>query len=162
MPAIPTQAASRTPREAVVLIGIQATGKTTFYCTRFCRTHLRINLDMLRTRHREDALLKTCIDQGIPFVVDNTNPTVRERAKYILAARAGGFRVLGFYFESKVTAAIGRNAARSPDERVPERGIKGTAGRLELPALDEGFDQLSYVRIDESGGFTVEEWRDEV
>jgi hypothetical protein len=27
--------------------------------------------------------------------------------------------------------------------------------------LDEGFDELHYVRIDESGGFVVEGWRDE-
>jgi hypothetical protein len=33
---------------------------------------------------------------------------------------------------------------------------------MELPSLDEGFDQLFYVRIEEGGGFVVEEWQDEV
>lgn len=149
-------------KEAVVLIGIQATGKSTFFCERFCRTHVRINLDMLRTRHREEMLLKTCVEHGISFVIDNTNPTALERAKYVQPAKAAGFRVLGYYFESKVSAAIGRNSGRAEHEQVPERGIKGTAGRLELPKLVEGFDQLRYVRIQEDGTFVVEEWRDEI
>lgn len=57
-------------KEAVVLIGIQATGKSTFFGERFCGTHVR--------------------------------------------------------------------------------------------KLVEGFDQLSYVRIQEDGTFLVEEWRDEI
>lgn len=149
-------------QEAVILIGIQATGKSTFFCSRYCRSHVRINLDMLGTRHREDMLLKTCVDYGISFVVDNTNPSASERAKYIQAAKAKDFAIQGFYFESKVSAALARNAARPAQEQVPELGIKGTAGRLELPRLDEGFDALKYVRIDGDGSFLIDEWRDEV
>jgi hypothetical protein len=33
--------------EAVILTGIQAAGKSTFYQERFSGTHVRINLDML-------------------------------------------------------------------------------------------------------------------
>ncbi|MBL8896636.1 MAG: ATP-binding protein, partial [Planctomycetes bacterium] len=32
--------------EAVLLIGIPASGKSSFYAERFASTHLRINLDM--------------------------------------------------------------------------------------------------------------------
>jgi len=45
---------------------------------------------------------------------------------------------------------------------VPLCGILGTAGRMELPTRAEGFDDLFYVRIDEAGGFVIEEWKDEV
>jgi predicted kinase len=41
--------------EAVIFVGIQASGKSTFYCQRFFATHMRISLDMLRTRRRERA-----------------------------------------------------------------------------------------------------------
>ncbi len=44
--------------ELLLFIGGQASGKSTFYHQRFRDTHLRINLDMLRTRHREAILLK--------------------------------------------------------------------------------------------------------
>ena len=39
--------------EMVLFVGIQATGKSSFYLERFFRTHVRINLDMLKTHHRE-------------------------------------------------------------------------------------------------------------
>lgn len=41
--------------EAVILCGIQASGKSAFYSERFFHTHVRINLDMLRTRRREST-----------------------------------------------------------------------------------------------------------
>jgi predicted kinase len=147
--------------EAVLLCGIQATGKSTFCRERFFASHVRLNLDMLRTRRREDILLRACIGSGQAFVVDNTNPSRAERARYIAAAKPAGFRVIGFYFESRVSDAIERNARRSPPEQIPERGIKGASARLELPSRAEGFDELYYVRLTREG-FHVEEWRDEV
>lgn len=147
--------------EAVVLCGIQATGKSTFCKERFFSTHIRINLDMLRTRHREDLLLEACIAAKQPFVVDNTNPTRAERGKYIQLAQAGGFAVKGYYFESRVIAASERNAARPIELQVPDRALRGTSSRLEIPSHAEGFDELFYVRIAD-GGFLVEEWRYEV
>ena len=42
--------------DMVIFIGIQATGKSTFFQEQFADTHVRVNLDMLRTRHRERRL----------------------------------------------------------------------------------------------------------
>jgi predicted kinase len=39
--------------QAIIFMGIQACGKSTFYHHKFALTHVRINLDMLKTRHRE-------------------------------------------------------------------------------------------------------------
>src|ERR1041385_7920282 len=126
--------------EAVLFIGIQATGKSTFFKERFFNTHIRINLDMLRTRTREDLLLKACIDAKQRFVVDNTNVTPAERAKYIELAKAAQFRVVGYYFESKIHDAMARNAQRIPEHRIPEKGVLGSYGRLQRPQMSEGFD----------------------
>jgi predicted kinase len=148
--------------EAVIFIGIQATGKSSFYRARFFNTHLRLSLDMLKTRHREDILLHACIEGKQSFVVDNTNPTVEERAKYIELARKSSFRVVGYYFQSRLEDAVRRNADRLSAGRIPERGIRGTAGRLQLPTFEEGFDALYYVYIADDGEFVVEEWNDEL
>ncbi len=147
--------------EAILLCGIQATGKSTFCKERLFGTHVRLNLDMLRTRHREELLLRACIEGKQPFVIDNTNATRAERQRYISPAKGAGFAVKGYYFESRVADALARNARRAADERVPDVGIKGTSGRLELPSFAEGFDALFYVRVTDSG-FDVQEWRDEV
>ena len=34
---------------------------------------------MLKTRHRESILIAACIEAKQPFVIDNTNPTPKER-----------------------------------------------------------------------------------
>jgi predicted kinase len=152
---------SLTIMEAVILCGIQATGKSAFCKERLHSTHVRINLDMLKTRHRESVMLRACIDAKQPFVIDNTNPTRSEREHYIREAKAAGFRVVGYYFESRVSDALARNESRSGDAKIETKGIKSTAARLELPARAEGFDDLYYVKLT-SDGFDIQEWRDEV
>ncbi|TMQ33089.1 MAG: ATP-binding protein [Planctomycetota bacterium] len=148
--------------DAVIFVGLQGAGKSTFYRERFFATHLRINLDMLKTRHRENRFLQACIETRQPFVVDNTNATCVERQVYIEAARRAGFRVIGYYFQSRVEDCKRRNEQRPAEERIPVRGILGTSARMELPSRQEGFDELFYVRIDEVNRFVVEEWQDEV
>ena len=148
--------------EAVIFIGLQGAGKSTFYRERFFATHLRLSLDMLKTRHRERLLLQACLETRQSFVVDNTNPTRQERQVFIEAAKQAGFRVLGYYFQSRVEDCKRRNQQRPAQQQVPLPGILGTAGRMEFPSLEEGFDELNYVRIDDVGGFVVEEWKDEI
>jgi predicted kinase len=123
---------------------------------------VRISLDMLKTRNREKQLMQVCLQTQQPFVIDNTNPTKEDRRKYIEAAKAAGFRIVGYYFQSQVEECKGRNAQRPQGQQVPLAGILGTYKRLEIPTLDEGFDELHYVKIAEDGTFIVEEWSDEV
>lgn len=147
--------------EALIFCGAQASGKSTFFAERFADTHVRINLDMVRTRHRERLLLGACLEGGQPFVVDNTNVGVDDRARYVAPARAAGFRVVGYYFSSPLAACLARNGARPPERRVPDAAVRGALGRLRLPGRGEGFDEIYYVRL-EAAGFLVEAWRDEV
>lgn len=148
--------------EAVVLIGLQASGKSSFCRERLFDSHVRINLDMLRTRNREKVLIDACHEAKQPYVVDNTNPTRDDRVVYIQAAKAAGFRVVGYYFASKVEDCKTRNSQRPAGQVVPLKGLLGTYGRLQLPERDEGFDALHYVSINTDGGFSVDEWADEV
>lgn len=148
--------------EAVIFVGLQGAGKSTFYKQRFFTTHVRVSLDLLRTRHRERKLLSYCIECELPFVVDNTNPTRAERALYIESARQAGYRVACYYFQSRVDDCSRRNSERPPEQVVPIKGILGTAARMERPQRSEGIDELHYVRIGEASQFIVEEWQDEV
>lgn len=144
--------------EAVVFIGIQASGKSTFYRARFFDTHVRISLDVLRTRRRERLLLAACIEALQPFVVDNTNVTREERARYLAAARPAGFRVTGYFFDPDPAGSARRNAGREEAKRVPPAGLFGTLKRLERPVADEGFDALYRVTLAPEGEFVVEPW----
>ena len=145
--------------QAIVFCGIQASGKSTFYYRNFFNSHVRISLDLLRTRNREALLLKLCLDTQARFAVDNTNPTVAERLRYIVPTKAAGYRIIGYYFESMVTASLHRNRLRPASEQVPERGVRGTRARLERPTYAEGFDELYHVRIADDGSFVVVSWQ---
>jgi predicted kinase len=141
--------------EAVILIGIQGAGKTTFYGERFFDTHVRISLDVLRTRPRERAFLETCLRTGQPFVIDNTNVRAAERVVYIEAAKRAGFRVIGYFLEATLGDALRRNAQRAGRAKIPAAGVGAALKRLEQPKLEEGFDELYLVTFDESRGFVV-------
>lgn len=142
--------------ELVLLIGIPATGKSTFAKDRLFATHVRINRDMLKTTHRERELFEACLSSGTALVVDNTNVTRAERARFIDSAREAGFRVRGFFFESRVRDALKRNEARG--RPVPDVAVLGRSGELELPSYAEGFDELFFVRLSAEGGFDLEPW----
>ena len=147
--------------EAVLFVGVQGSGKSTFYKERFFETHVRISLDMLKTRQRQNILLSSCLAAGQPFVVDDTNATKARRAELIAAARAAGFRVSGFYFRTTLGEAIRRNKSRPPNRVVPAGGVGATYKRLEPPSRSEGFDELRVVEISEGGGFAVSDWKSE-
>jgi predicted ester cyclase/predicted kinase len=154
-PPPPTADASAAPPEAVVLIGLQAAGKTTFYRDRYLATHVRISRDLLRTPAREGRFLRTCLSTRAPFVVDNTNATRTERARFILPARAAGFRMVGRWFGDDVAACLARNEAREGLARIPRAGVLATAQRFEAPTVEEGFDELRRVHLRE-GDFEIE------
>lgn len=148
--------------EAIVLIGLQASGKSSFCRKCLFNSHVRINLDMLRTRHRENLLISACHHAKQPYVVDNTNPTPEARVGYIQAAKASGFRVVGYYFASKVEECKSRNSQRPDDQMVPLKGLLGTYAKLQLPERSEGFDELYFVSFNNDGTFEVTEWTDEI
>ena len=143
--------------EAVILVGVQGAGKSTFYRDRFLDTHVRINLDMLRTREREQQLLTVCLEAGQSFVVDNTNPQASDRAKYIGPARAKGFRVIAYFFDVPLRDAMHRNNQRKLRQKIPPVAVAGTHKKLEPPSKNEGFDQIFTVRVTELAGFVVTE-----
>lgn len=159
--------------QVIFLIGIPATGKSTFYKALFYDSHVRINRDMLKTAHREKTLFNTCLQLSQSVVIDNTNVTTSKRAYFINMAKSAGFTVAGYYFQSSVTDAIKRNQQRAAEQIIPEKGVRGLHAQLELPTFDEGFDALYYVKIapQEAAGtvasapkhepqFIIEQWQD--
>jgi predicted kinase len=142
----------------IIFCGLQASGKTSFYVKNFLRTHVHISLDLLRTRKREERFFNLCLETRFSMVIDNTNPSRDDRAKYLTRGRAEGFRILGYYFQSHLSECLDRNAQRNGSARIPDAGLRSCARRLEIPTVTEGFDQLTYVRLQPGCGFITEEW----
>ena len=139
------------------MMGIQGSGKSTF-CERYLSLgYTRVNLDTLTTRNKEKLIFEKCLSEGRSMVIDNTNPSRADRQRYIPAAKAHGYRIIGYYMECDLSACIERNNQRSGKARVPERGIYGTLARLERPCKGEGFDKLYYVKND-GVNMKIEDW----
>ena len=149
------------PVECIILIGIPASGKTSFYRRFFESTHRHVSKDLWPNaggrnarQHREIA---AALSTGVSVLVDNTNPTAADRAAIIQVARASGARVVGYFLEVSTRLAIARNEGRTGRARVPKVAIFTAAKRLQLPTKAEGFDQLFVVRPAEGGGVGVTE-----
>ena len=141
--------------ECVIFVGLQGSGKSAYFKAEFADTHVRINRDMLKTKAREAQFFEVCLATGQRCVIDNTNATGEERARFIVAAKARGFRVAGYYFDVPPREALARNNQRPEKQRVPPVGIFATAKRMRVPEPSEGFDALFRVRPAE-GRFETE------
>ena len=147
-------------KKMVIMIGIQGSGKSTFYRKFLSEDYERINLDTLKTRNNEWRAIDDCIARSANFAVDNTNPTKEDRAKYILAAKAHGYRVIGYYMQSILRECVKRNNLREGKECIPATAIAATSKKLQLPSLKEGFNELYFVEND-GKTMNIREWRNE-
>jgi predicted kinase len=150
---------ARDASEVVIFVGLQASGKSSFFRERFAATHEHVSKDLFRNnrdRNRRQAqLIESALGRGSSVVVDNTNPTVGDRRPLIQLGREFGARVVGYYFDSTVRQCIGRNRRRTGKDRVPDVAIFATAKKLERPSYSEGFDELFRVRLANGSTFEV-------
>lgn len=141
--------------QLIIFTGVQASGKSSFYLLNLAHSHLRINLDMLKTRHRENIIFEACLASKTKTVIDNTNPTKADRARYIQRAIEAGFEVICYYFETDLNSTLERNRHRTGKANIPEVGVRATYKKLEMPSLDEGFNEIFRVKIVGNGEFCV-------
>jgi predicted kinase len=148
--------------ELAILVGVPASGKSSFFRACLAATHEHVSKDLLpHARHREARqrqLIAAALRAGRSVAVDNVNATARDRAPLIALARVHGARVVGYYFETSPREAVERNRGRTGRERVPDVAIYVAARRLEPPTPAEGFDALFRVRLAGDGGFDVVRW----
>lgn len=147
--------------EVVIFVGLQASGKSSFYRANFASTHVLVSKDLFRNNRRparrQARLIEGALREGRSVVVDNTNPTVEDRGAIIAIARAFGARVIGYDFDSPVRDCLERNARRVGKERVPDAAIFITRRRMQPATMEEGFDRLMRVSLTPEGGVTVRE-----
>ena len=142
-----------------IMMGIQGSGKSTF-CRKSLADVERVNLDTLKTRNAERQAIEACQARGCDYVIDNTNPTRADRQRYIPSAKSLGYRVVGYFMQSRLRDCIARNELREGGTKIPAKAIAATSNRLELPKKCEGFDELYFVEND-GVTMTISEWREE-
>ncbi|MFF9090665.1 AAA family ATPase [Streptomyces sp. NPDC014991] len=149
-----------TQTDVAVLVGLQASGKSTF-CTRCLSDRYELvskDLFPQKARNkqgRQMRLLAEHLAAGRAVAVDNTNPSPQEWAPLVELAHAHGATTTAYWFPPDVTGSLRRNAAREGRDRVPDVGVLATLKRLREPSPADGFDAVHEVRFDGRGGFEV-------
>ena len=154
-------AGTPTSPELVVLVGLQAAGKSTFHRERFAKTHRHVSGDLLRNNRRparrQQQLVDEALAQGRSVVLDNTNASAAVRAPYLEIARRHEAPAIAYFFTPDIEASLERNAARTGKAHVPAVALYTTRKKLEPPAFAEGFARIFDVELAPGGGFRVSE-----
>ena len=135
--------------EVTLVCGLPGTGKDTWV-----RQYLPgvpvVSLDDVRcemgVRSRDDQgkvvqeameRARVCLRDRRRFVWNATNLTVRTRSRIVGLCEGYGARVRIVYLEAQWDVTLGRNSARSGDERVPIGVMEHMLSRLEPPLPGE-------------------------
>lgn len=131
--------------EMILLIGIPASGKTT-WCKKALPGHIRISLDEIRGHRREieDQMIESEMQKGNNIVIDDTNLTKEIRQKHIFLAKRHGATVNAVFFDVDIQKAHRQNLTRS--KGVPPCVLDKYEKQLEIPVKDEGFDFIQIMR----------------
>jgi predicted kinase len=135
--------------ELIIFVGLQGSGKTTYYRAHFAATHVHVSKDLMpnvrdrETRQRQQ--ISQALTEGRSVVVDNTNPTPEVRAPLIALGHSLGARVIAIWMDTPVKTVLARNAAREGKARVPNPAIFATLKKLKPPEVTEGFDEVRVV-----------------
>ena len=145
--------------ELAILIGLQASGKTTFRRLYFGQAHVLVSKDEMRnTRNRarrQEHLIREALAAGRSVVVDNTNLRRADRAALIALGHEYGATVNGYWLESELKDCLARNERRTGKAKVPRVAVVVASRKTEPPSLEEGFDGLHRVRFGADRAFEV-------
>ena len=146
--------------ELIVLIGLPAAGKSSFFRERFSATHALISKDLMPRALRDKSArqlseLARLLGSGASVAVDNTNPRLVDREPLIAVGRRFGARVVGYFFPPDVAGSLRRNQGREGTARVPKVAVFLAQRQMQPPSMTEGFDALYEVRLAPGPGFEV-------
>jgi predicted kinase len=134
--------------EVVFLVGLPASGKSSFCRKHFASSHILISKDLMKNRKRREdrqlRLLSEALNRGESVVIDNTNISVSARFASLQLAKSLRARTRAFYFPIALDDSRSRNLGPGRT-KVPEVAIYVAAKSLEPPTCAEGFDEVIVV-----------------
>lgn len=122
-----------------MMIGVALSGKTTYRKANF-------NYDVIalsyfnNNRKKEFQYIEECLKEGRSVIVDDTNLTVSLRKQHIDLAKKFNARVRGIFMNTSTVLLEQRQKRRR--NSIPLSVIYKQIKELEVPTMEEGFDQL--------------------
>ena len=139
--------------EVVVFVGFPASGKTTFYETVMKSDgYVHVNRDTLGSWQKCVALCEQHLLKGGKVVIDNTNPDVESRYRYISCAQKHCVSVRCFQFMTTLAHAKHNNKFRElttnvGNKKVTEIAFNTFKSRFVPPSKTEGFSEVIKITL---------------
>jgi len=129
--------------EVIIMIGLPASGKSTFAKLNY-PSHGLISLDeMKHNRKREEEFIEENLSKGTSLIISDTNLTHKIRTKHISIAKKYNAYTTAVFLNLPVDFILQRN--RNREKPVPEASIYRMRKKLELPSYDEGFGKIRII-----------------
>ena len=139
-----------------VMCGIPGSGKTTTSKRMEKEYGLeRFSFDEMQCFRLEEFIRPAieAMQNGKSVILDTTNLRINVRAKILKAVEDIPCRKIVVYMDTPLEECIRRNANR--ECRLQDFIIKSTHRSLQRPTLDEGWDEIIYIKKDGRYGFNV-------
>ncbi|XP_029442495.1 bifunctional polynucleotide phosphatase/kinase-like isoform X2 [Rhinatrema bivittatum] len=141
-------------KEVVVAVGFPAAGKSTFVKAQLVsKGYTYINRDTLGTWQKCVATCEEALRNGRSVVVDNTNPDLESRGRYIECARTAGVPARCFLFTASIEQAKHNNRFREMTYTgkghvsVNNMVIHGYKNKFVPPSPSEGFSEVLKIHF---------------
>ncbi|XP_028644737.1 bifunctional polynucleotide phosphatase/kinase isoform X2 [Grammomys surdaster] len=136
--------------EVVVAVGFPGAGKSTFIQEHLVSAgYVHVNRDTLGSWQRCVSSCQAALRQGKQVVIDNTNPDVPSRARYIQCAKDAGVPCRCFNFCATIEQARHNNRFREMTDPshapVSDMVMFSYRKQFEPPTLAEGFQEILQI-----------------
>lgn len=136
--------------EMIIMVGFPASGKSTF-SRRQLSAYTRINRDELISWDKCKAKCKEALQKGESVVVDNTNPDLSSRERYIALAKEVQVPVRCFKMSTTMAHAQHNNRFRmfTNPGKVEVQGVVYNTFKSKFiePSKEEGFSEVVDVNV---------------
>ncbi|CAH2318932.1 bifunctional polynucleotide phosphatase kinase [Pelobates cultripes] len=138
--------------EVVVTVGFPAAGKSKFVKDYLVpKGYVCVNRDTLGTWQKCVAGCEEALRNGKSVVVDNTNPDLESRSRYINCAKNAGVPVRCFELTTTVEQAKHNNRFREMSQKghvsVNDMVINSYKSKFVAPSVSEGFSEIVKIHF---------------
>ncbi|XP_064159822.1 bifunctional polynucleotide phosphatase/kinase isoform X1 [Anguilla rostrata] len=143
-----------TKQEVIVAVGFPASGKSTFFHKHIIpKGYVYVNRDTLGTWQKCVAACERALKEGHSVAVDNTNPDLESRERYVDVCRKAGVSCRCFFFTATLEQAKHNNRFRemmpsqSKHAPVNDMVFHSYKNKFVTPSVSEGFSEVLKIHF---------------
>ncbi|KAI7800579.1 bifunctional polynucleotide phosphatase/kinase [Triplophysa rosa] len=150
----PDASLTSTKQEVIIAVGFPGSGKSTFFQTNIIpKGYVYINRDTLGSWQQCVAACERALKEGRSVAVDNTNPDLESRKRYVDVSQNAGVPCRCFNFTATLEQAKHNNRFRemvpsaTKHVHVNDMVFHSYKNKFVPPSLSEGFSEILQIHL---------------